>query len=144
MDLDSLVRWTKSKFSRFRADEVPVTTSVASDALTSGRAAVPALDIFENDSEFRVVVDVPGATPRNTHVAWNDFDTLTVRVDREATASGTAWSSEYEESDWYREIVLYPDVDGAKVSATVRDGVATIRLPKQRTASNKLVPVLAG
>jgi HSP20 family protein len=143
MVLENLVEWTRSKISQITGRDVPVTSSDALDTLTSGRVAAPALDLFENQSEFRLVVDVPGATPSNTHVAWNDFDTLSVRVQRAASAPGAPSLSEYEESDWYREIVLSPDVDGTKSRSTVRDGVLTIRMPKRRTLSSKLIPVYA-
>jgi HSP20 family protein len=144
MGLESLVQWTKSKLSQVKGGDVPVTSSSSLDGLTSGTVAVPSLDLFENQSEFRLVVDVPGATPRNMHVSWNEVDTLAVHVRRAASEPGVPWLSEYEESDWYREVVLSPDVDGTGVNATVRDGVATIRLPKRRTTSSKLIPVLAG
>jgi len=105
--------------------------------------AAPSLDLFENQSEFRLVVDVPGATPSNTHVAWNDFETLSVHVQRAALAPGAPSLSEYEESDWYREIVFSPDAHGTKAHSTVRDGVLTVRVPKRRTLSSKLIPVYA-
>lgn len=144
MGLENLVQWTKSKLSRFTGGDVPVTTSRSLDGLVSGRVGVPALDLFENQNEFRLVVDVPGATPRNTNVTWNEIDTLAVHVQRAAKAPGTPWLSEYEESDWYREIVMSPDADGTKATSTVRDGIVTVRLPKRRTTSSKLIPVLAG
>lgn len=144
MGLDDLVQWTKSKLSRFTAEDVAVTTSRSLDGLTIGRVGLPALDLFENQSEFQLVVDVPGATSRNTHVTWNEIDTIAVHVRRAATAPGTPWLSEYEESDWYREIVVSPDADGTKATSSVRDGVVTVRLPKRRTTSSKLIAVLAG
>ena len=143
MGLENLVQWTKSKLSRFTGGDVPVTTSRSLDGLTRGRVGVPAADLFENQSELQLVVDVPGATPRNTHVTWNEVDTLAVHVQRAGAAPGTPWLSEYEESDWYREIILSPDVDGAKATSTVRDGVVTVRLPKRRTTSSTHIPVLA-
>jgi HSP20 family molecular chaperone IbpA len=143
MDLENLVQWTRSKLSQLTSGDVPVTRASSLDALTSGRVAVPSLDLFENQSEFRLVVDVPGATPSNTHLAWNDFDTLSVHVQRGASAPGASWLSEFEESDWYREVSFSPEADGAKAHSTVRDGVLTIRVPKRRTTSSKLIPVYA-
>jgi HSP20 family protein len=144
MGLDNLMEWTRSKISLVTRGDVPVTSSDTLDALTRGRVAAPSLDLFENRSEFRLVVDVPGATPSNTHVAWNDFDTLSVHVQRAASAPGAPSLSEYEESDWYREIVLSPDAEGTKAHSTVRNGVLTVRIPKRRTLSSKLIPVYAG
>jgi HSP20 family molecular chaperone IbpA len=142
MGLENLVDWTRSKLSRFKGGDVPVTSSL--DALAnSGRVALPLFDLFENQSEFRLVVDVPGATPSNTHLAWNDVDTLSVHVQREAAAPGAPSLSEYDEFDWYREIVFSPDAEGTKAHSTVRNGVLTVRIPKRRTLSSKLIPVYA-
>lgn len=142
MGLENLVHWTRSKLSQFTGEGVPVTSSSSFDALTRGRVALPSFDLFEN--EFWLVVDVPGATTRNTHVTWNEIDTLAVQVKRADGAPGTPWLKEYEESDWYREVALSPEVDGTKATSTVRDGVMTVRLPKRRTVSSKLIPVYAG
>jgi len=144
MKLANLMQWTKSKIAGLTGGDVPVTTSTSFDDLIGGRTEVPALDLFENNSEFRLVLDVAGATPRNTHLTWNEVDTLAVQVRRAAPAPGTPWVSEYDESNWYREISLSQEVDGAKASATVRDGVVTVRLAKRNTRSSKLIPVLAG
>lgn len=145
MGLENLVQWTRRKFSQFTGEEVPVTRPNTLDTLTKGTVAVPLLDLFENQNELRLVIDAPGATTHNTHVTWNDVDTLAVYVQRAASPPDSLWLSEYEEADWYREIVvLSPDVEGTKAASTVRDGVVTIRLPKRRTSSHKVIPVHAG
>ena len=143
MGLENLVQWTKSKLAQFTAGGVPVATSGSLDALTNGRVAVPSLDLFENKSEFRLVVDVPGATPSSTHLVWSESDTLSVHVERGAPAPGAPALSEFEEFDWFREVVFSPEADGMKAHATVRDGVLTVRVPKRRTRSSKLIPVYA-
>ncbi len=142
MELENLVQWTKSKLSKFTGGDISVTSSSSLDALTgSGKVAPPPFDLFENQREFHLVVDVPGATPSNTHLAWNDFDTLSVHVRR--APSTTALVSEYDELDWYREIVLSPEADVTKAHATVRNGVLTVRVPKRRTLSSRLIAVSA-
>jgi HSP20 family molecular chaperone IbpA len=142
MGIGAIVEWTKSKLSEFAGQGVPVTSSDTVDALTTGTAAIPSLDLFEGDKEYRVVVDAPGAIAPNTHVMWNDVDTLMVHVRRD-TDGNAPLVSEYRESDWYREVILPADANGAKANAEVRQGVLTIRVPKRRTLSGKLVPVYA-
>jgi HSP20 family protein len=143
MGIGEIVEWTKNKLSEFAGDDVPVTSSDTVDALTTGTAAIPSLDLFENEKEYRVVVDAPGATSPNTHVTWNDLDTLVVHVRRAASDAGTPLVCEYRESDWYREVILPADAHGAKANAEVRQGVLTIRVPKRLTLSGKLIPVYA-
>jgi HSP20 family molecular chaperone IbpA len=138
-----LVQWTKGKLSELAGEDVPVKRSDSLEARARGRIAVPSFDLFESESEIRLVIDLPGATPANTHLTWDDVDTLTVHVEREAVDRGTPWLSEYDESDWFRAITVSPEVDGPRVSSTVRNGVVTIRLPKRRTIGSRAIPVFA-
>jgi HSP20 family protein len=143
MGIGQIVEWTKGKLSELTGEDVPVTSSDTLDALTTGTVLVPSLDLFENEKEYRVVVDAPGATAPNAHLTWNDVDTLVIYVRRAASEPGTPLYSEYQESGWYREIILPADANGAKASAEVRHGILTIRVPKRRTLSGKLIPVYA-
>ena len=143
MGIGEIVDWTKSKLSGLAGNDVPVTSTETGDALTRGTVAVPSLDMFESEREYRLVIDVPAATVRNTHVTWNDHDTLWVYVQRGAQELCAPLACEYNESDWYREIILPADANGPKATAEVRHGVLTIRVPKRRTLSSKLIPVYA-
>jgi HSP20 family protein len=143
MGIGEIVDWAKSKLSELAGDDVLVTSSDTVDALTIGTAAIPSLDLFESEKEYRVVVDAPEATAPNTHLTWNDVDTLVVHIRRAASDAGAPLVCEYRESDWYREVILPADANGAKAHAEVRHGVLTIRVPKRLTLSGKLIPVLA-
>ena len=143
MGIGEIVEWTKSKLSELSGGDVPVTSSDTVDSLTTGTAAIPSLDLFESDREYRAVVDVSGATATHTHLTWNEVDTLLVHVRRAASDAGALLVCEYRESDWYREVVLPADANGAKATAEVQHGVLTIRVPKRLTLSGKLIPVYA-
>jgi HSP20 family molecular chaperone IbpA len=143
MGIGEIVEWTKSKLSALAGDVVPVTSSDTLDALTTGTVVVPSLDLFESEKEYRVVVDAAGATASNANLTWNEIDTLVVHVRRAATGSGRPLFREFPESDWYREIVLPLDANGAKANAEVKRGVLTIRVPKRRTLIGKPIPVYA-
>ena len=143
MGIAEIVEWTKDKLAELAGDDVPVTRSDTLDALTTGTVAVPSLDLFESEKDYRVTVDAPGATVSNTHLTWNEVDTLVVHIPRDTTSSGTPLFREYPESAWYREIVLPADANGAKTSAELKRGVLTIRVPKRRTLVGKPIPVYA-
>lgn len=143
MRISEIVEWTKSKLSELASDDVPVTSADTVDALTTGAAAMPSLDLYESEKEYRVIVDAPGASPPSTHLTWNEIDTLVVHVRRAAFEGGAPLLGEYPESDWFREITLPADANGAKANADVRQGVLTIRVPKRLTLSGKLIPVCA-
>jgi HSP20 family protein len=143
MGIGEIFEWTKGKLSELTGQEVPVTSSDTLDALTTGTVAIPSLDLYESEKEYRAVVDAPGATAPNAHLTWNDVDTLVIHVRRAASDPGTPLLCEYSESSWYRELILPADANGAKASAEVRHGVLTIRVPKRRTLSGRLIPVYA-
>ena len=143
MGIGEIVEWTKSKLVEFAGEGVAVTRSKTVDAPTIGTAAIPLLDLFENEKEYRVVVDAPGATALNTHLTWNDVGTLQVHARRVASDTGAPLVCESPESAWYREVMLPADANGTKADAQVRLGVLTIRVPKRLTLSGKLIPVYA-
>jgi len=143
MGIAEIVEWTKDKLAELAGGDVPVTRSDTGDGLTTGTVAVPSLDLFESEKEYRVTVDAPGATVSNTHLTWNEVDTLVVHIPRDTASSCTPLFREYPESTWYREIVLPADANGAKISAELKRGVLTIRVPKRRTLVGKPIPVCA-
>jgi len=143
MGIGEIVEWTKSKLSEFAGDDVPVTSSDTVESLAPVTVSIPSLDLFESEKEYRIVVEAPGATATNTHLSWNDVDTLVVHVRRPATDAGAPLVCEYNESDWYREVVLPADANGTKANAEVRRGVLTICVPKRPTLSGRLIPVYA-
>jgi len=143
MGIGEIVGWMKDKLSELTGNDVPTRSSATTDALTLGTVAMAPLDLFESADEYRVMVDTPGGTAPNAHLSWNEVDTLVVHARRTPSGQGTPLLTEYDESSWYREIVLPPDANGAKASAEVRHGVLTVRIPKRRTLSGKPIPVYA-
>jgi HSP20 family protein len=143
MGIGEIVEWTKSKWSELAGEDVPVASADTLEGLAPGTVAIPSLDLFESEKEYRIVVDAPGATAPNTHLTWNEVDTLALHVRRDAIGAGAPLACEYSESDWYRELVLPADANGTKATAEVRQGVLTVRVPKRLTLSGKLIPVYA-
>ena len=80
-------------------------------------AAVPPLDVYENDNEILLVADVPGVGPGGAEVTL-DKDRLVVE------AKGPT-------RRYRRELVVPPSIDGEKVSASIKAGVLTVHLPKR-------------
>jgi len=85
-------------------------------AAEEARTVSPALDVFENDAEFLLVADLPGVAQGGAEVTL-DRDRLLLQ------ANGV--------HRFRRELVVPPSVDGEKVSAVMKAGVLTVRLPKR-------------
>jgi len=146
MQLQNAVEWTKRALSRIGlrdGERVPVHTRDSGDMLAVNRASAPAVDIFESEHDYQILIDAPGASAGTTHVTWDDIDTLSVHVRRNALTAGVPWVREYEESDWFRQVRLSPDVDGTKVTCTAKDGVVRVILPLLRTRTVTSIPILA-
>jgi HSP20 family protein len=92
----------------------------------------PAADIFENDSEFQIVLEVPGVNQSDVDISV-DRDTLTVS----ATRSGSGETV----TRYARAFSIPRDVDRAAVDATLNAGELTLRLPKQESYKPRKVAV---
>lgn len=97
---------------------------------------VPRLDVTEDDQGFAVKVDLPGLDEKDVEVALADR-VLTIRGEKKE-------DTETKEKDFYRRervhgsfrrsIEIPAAVDTAKIEASFKQGVLTIRLPKSKEA----------
>ena len=90
---------------------------------------VPLLDVYENDREFLLVLDVPGVTQ----------SLASVRLDgTRLVISAAAPKRTFE-----RELVVPASVDPERVEATVKAGVLTVKLPKRAPQTPRQITVRA-
>ncbi len=106
-----------------------------------GRFVAPAVDIYEEDDGLVIVADMPGV-PKDGVSAAVEAGVLTIegRVPRPSDAETTLYS-EYEPADFRRSFTLGESIDPAGISATLRNGVLTLRLPKAETARTRKIEV---
>lgn len=106
--------------------------------------ATPAADLYENDKEMLLLIDVPGGDRGSTAVLWEEPNQLTVVVRAsQPLVKGAVLSAEYETADWYRTFALPVYVDGANATSSIKHGVLTVRLPKRGSLA-RLVPLRNG
>jgi len=92
----------------------------------------PAVDMYETKDDLVVVAELPGLNEKDIHLSITG-DVLSVRGERQ-------WSHEQKQDSFYRgerwygkferNLPLPISVQADKVTASYRDGVLTIRLPK--------------
>jgi len=102
----------------------------------------PALDLYQNNDNVVAVVEVPGMRKEDIDISLHD-GMLTIAGERQ-TSSGEGENSERTErysGKFRRSITLPTRVDAGKVSATYKDGILTITLPKAEEAKPKKVEV---
>ena len=105
----------------------------------------PPVDIFEDAEGITVKADLPGVAKENLAVGI-EGDTLTV----EATASlGEAAGmqpvyAEERVAQFKRSFVLSRDLDTERITADIRQGVLTLKVPKREAAKPRRVEVRLG
>ena len=106
----------------------------------------PASEASTNETAYTISLELPGVTEKDVEISVHD-SALTVkgekRTGREET--GETWFfSERQYGAFSRSFRLPPDADDDKVSADLRDGVLTIRVPKRAEEEAKARTVKIG
>jgi HSP20 family molecular chaperone IbpA len=110
------------------------------------RTVSPRADIFETDTAFVILADMPGVGPDGVELVA-DKDTLVVRG-RVSGASTNVQARqvehrEFELADYHRTFTLTEDLDSDGITGTLRDGVLRVEVPKSPRVQPKKIPVRA-
>jgi HSP20 family protein len=90
------------------------------------------MQVSESDDALTVQAEVPGFEAKELDIQVQG-DRLTIsgkHEAREETKKGKTIYSECSANEVFRSITLPADVESSKVTATLKDGVVTIELPK--------------
>ena len=137
----SFDRWANLRDEMNSLFELPSMGNLASQTqLFSGWS--PALDLYQNSDTVVAVVEVPGMRKEDIDISLRD-GMLTIAGERQSS-SGEGENAERTErfsGKFRRSITLPTRVDAGKVSATYKDGILTVTLPKAEEAKPKKVEV---
>lgn len=103
----------------------------------------PAVDIYEDKDSFKVKAELPGMKKENINVSIHG-STLTISGERqseEESKEGECCQSERYYGRFQRSIDLGQPVHSENVSATYKDGILQITLPKTEDAKRKQIQV---
>jgi len=136
----TLDRWSNLRDELNSLFDLPFLSNFNRQDLFSGWS--PALDLYQNNDNLIAVVELPGMRKEDIEISIHD-GTLTVSGQRErSSANGEkAERTERYVGSFRRSITLPARVDANKVSATYRDGILTITLPKAEEAKPKRIEV---
>jgi len=97
----------------------------------------PHTDVVETDNEYRVTAELPGLEEKDVELTFQD-GVLTLKGEKkvEHGGEGTLHSERFY-GRFQRTLSVGPDVDESKVSASFRNGVLTVVLPKSPEAPSK-------
>jgi HSP20 family protein len=113
------------------------------DAGYAGAAWTPAIDVAEDADKITLTADLPGMTQAGLDIQI-DKDVLTLRGERklEREAEGEHYRRyERVSGSFARSFQLPPTVDTEGVSASMKDGVLTLVLPKRAEAKPRQIKV---
>jgi HSP20 family protein len=100
----------------------------------------PPVDIYETPESLVLMADLPGVAKENLQVHIDD-DLLTISGKASHVAAGDTIYREYELANFYRQFELNEEIDREKISAELKHGVLTLRLPKTEKAKPKQIDV---
>jgi HSP20 family protein len=133
-----LTRWDSASALDRLFDDV---MGSAFGTATSVRAFEPAIDVRTSEDEVRFVCDVPGLKQEDLEITLEDH-LLTIKGTRryearehEQVMLGRAYGA------FRRSFTLPDSLDGESLSASLDDGVLTVRIPKHARAKPRKIEI---
>lgn len=106
----------------------------APSGLSIGTA--PAVDVSEDDAEYKITAELPGASEKDVEVNVSG-DRLTIRGEKRQESERkdqNYYLAERSYGSFQRSFLLPEDVNREKVDATFSKGVLTVTLPRNASA----------
>ena len=103
----------------------------------------PVVDVYECASEVVLVAEVPGATREDISVQV-DKGVLTLEANAGFDVPAGDYAPTYvafAPGQYFRAFALSDEIDRERISATVANGVLTVRLPKAEAAQTRKITV---
>lgn len=134
---------TRSQNGNQNQDQNQTGREQAMSERASQTPITPRFDIWEGEDAFILYGDFPGVTPEDLDIQFEN-QVLTVQG-RVTSRSGmeNVLHAEYGPSDFYRSFTLGESINSEAISAELRDGVLTLRLPKSDRAKPRRIPLNA-
>lgn len=109
------------------------------------RAVLPAVDVFEDSSGITLLADMPGV-PKEQLELKVEGDSLLIEggVQQPMPEGLEAVYAEVRVPRYRRTFTLSRELDSARIDANLKDGVLTLRIPKQAHAQPRRIAVNAG
>lgn len=116
-------------------------TSLTSEATRSReRFVTPAVDIFETEQGLTLVADVPGLDREHRSLDI-DQGVLTLKGRTPEWQGSQEIYREFTMPSYYRQFQLPDTIDPGRISAEIRNGVLTLKLPKAEAAKPRRIEV---
>lgn len=106
------------------------------------KSTSPAINIIENDKEYKVELAAPGLTKEDFNVRVTEENQLVVTMEKKQEQKDEQQDSRYLRREFsyskYQQTLLLPDnVEQDKITASVQHGVLNILIPKVAPEAEK-------
>jgi HSP20 family protein len=101
---------------------------------------VPSLDVAETGDSLVATLEVPGLERQDIQIALQD-GLLTIKGEKRREPEARYHHAERACGVFVRTLRLPAAVDGARVTATVKNGLLTLTLPKTSAARGTMIPI---
>jgi HSP20 family protein len=107
-------------------------------------ALIPLVDVSEDETGITLLADLPGADRESLSIRV-DGDTLTLEapISLGEPPEMEAVYAEVRAGRWRRSFTLSRELDSESIEASLKDGLLTLRLPKQERARPRRIEVRA-
>lgn len=121
------------------------TSQGAADGSQDTRALVPRVDVFEDEAGITLLADLPGV-PKDKLELRIDGDRLLIEglVTTVMPPQLQSVHAEVRVPRYRRTFTLSRELDAGRIEANVKDGVLTLRIPRQEHAKPRRIEVRAG
>ena len=139
----SLIDWMLDRLQRdFFGGALVGGGAVQALSQGGGTTRTPRLNINEKDNEYVITAEVPGVDPNDVQIEIED-DVLTLRAEaREVRSDDGGQVVSY--TRFFTQFPLPEDIDVSSITASSKNGMVTLRLPKQEQSRNvRRIPVSA-
>lgn len=102
----------------------------------------PAVDIFENDDEILLHIDMPGVVKEDISVDI-DNGTLAISGVRKLTTNGTTTYEEFSDVEYVRNFSVPQSIEVDSVNAELKNGILKLHLPKSDAVKPRQIEVRA-
>lgn len=124
-------------------DQVLSTERSGDDSTVATCAWVPSVDIKEDNQQFLIEADIPGVKPKDIDISMEN-SVLTIKGERhlENREEGRNYQRvERTHGSFYRRFTLPDTADPEKVSASGKNGVLQIAIPKRELAQPRKITI---
>jgi HSP20 family protein len=102
-----------------------------------------AMDISEQDKEYKILANLPGFKKENVNISVHDNQLLIEAVceDKKEEQKGTMYRCERFNGSYRRNLNLPENADISAISAKMEDGVLYLNIPKKEPTPKKEIEI---